>query len=86
MSAPTTSSEQLPPASETAPGATPGRVSTSGKEGATTRSAIIKNIDMSDDLAQEAVDVASAALEKYNIEKVRPRGRREVVRKVFARC
>ncbi|KAL7411455.1 dynein light chain type 1-domain-containing protein [Mrakia frigida] len=76
MSAPTTSAEQLPvsnnsPASalETAPGATPGRVSTSGGVGVTTRSAIIKNIDMSDDLAQEAVDVASAALEKYNIEK-----------------
>ena len=46
----------------------PSRVSTSGGGGAT-RNAIIKNIDMSDDLAQEAVDVASAALEKYNIEK-----------------
>jgi dynein light chain LC8-type len=31
--------------------------------------AIIKNVDMSEDLQQEAVDVANAALEKYNIEK-----------------
>ncbi|KAI0819619.1 dynein light chain type 1-domain-containing protein [Trametes gibbosa] len=31
--------------------------------------AIIKNVDMSEDLQQEAVDVAHAALEKYNIEK-----------------
>ncbi|TFK84878.1 hypothetical protein K466DRAFT_566962 [Polyporus arcularius HHB13444] len=31
--------------------------------------AIIKNVDMSEDMQQEAVDVASAALEKYNIEK-----------------
>ncbi|CDO68156.1 hypothetical protein BN946_scf184938.g8 [Trametes cinnabarina] len=31
--------------------------------------AIIKNVDMSDDMQQEAVDVAHAALEKYNIEK-----------------
>lgn len=31
--------------------------------------AIIKNVDMSEELQQEAVDIASAALEKYNIEK-----------------
>ncbi|OSD00081.1 hypothetical protein PYCCODRAFT_1437638 [Trametes coccinea BRFM310] len=31
--------------------------------------AIIKNVDMSEDMQQEAVDVAHAALEKYNIEK-----------------
>ena len=31
--------------------------------------AIIKNVDMSEEMQQEAVDVASAALEKYNIEK-----------------
>ncbi|KAH9889099.1 dynein light chain type 1-domain-containing protein [Cubamyces lactineus] len=31
--------------------------------------ATIKNVDMSDDMQQEAVDVALAALEKYNIEK-----------------
>ncbi|CAL1715706.1 unnamed protein product [Somion occarium] len=37
--------------------------------GASTPKAIIKNVDMSDELQQEAVDIASAALEKYNIEK-----------------
>jgi len=31
--------------------------------------AVIKNVDMSDELQQEAVDIATAALEKYNIEK-----------------
>ncbi|KAH7885807.1 outer dynein arm light chain 8 [Phlebopus sp. FC_14] len=31
--------------------------------------ATIKNVDMSEEMQQEAVDVASAALEKYNIEK-----------------
>ncbi|KAF7309748.1 Scavenger mRNA decapping enzyme [Mycena indigotica] len=31
--------------------------------------AIIKNVDMSDEMQQESVDIASAALEKYNIEK-----------------
>jgi dynein light chain LC8-type len=31
--------------------------------------AIIKNVDMSEEMQQEAVDIASAALEKYNIEK-----------------
>lgn len=31
--------------------------------------AIIKNVDMSEDMQQESVDIASAALEKYNIEK-----------------
>ncbi len=31
--------------------------------------AIIKNVDMGEEMQQEAVDVASAALEKYNIEK-----------------
>ena len=31
--------------------------------------AIIKNVDMSEEMQQEAVDVASAALEKYSIEK-----------------
>ncbi|KAI0825563.1 dynein light chain type 1-domain-containing protein [Irpex lacteus] len=31
--------------------------------------AVIKNVDMSDELQQEAVDIASVALEKYNIEK-----------------
>ena len=31
--------------------------------------AIIKNVDMSEEMQQEAVDVASVSLEKYNIEK-----------------
>ncbi|KAF7790174.1 hypothetical protein EIP86_001126 [Pleurotus ostreatoroseus] len=31
--------------------------------------AVIKNVDMSEEMQQEAVDVALAALEKYNIEK-----------------
>ena len=31
--------------------------------------AIIKNVDMSEEMQQEAVDITSAALEKYNIEK-----------------
>jgi hypothetical protein len=33
--------------------------------------AIIKSVDMNEEMQQEAVDVASAALEKFNIEKVR---------------
>lgn len=44
-----------------------------GPRGATetgsTPKAIIKNVDMSEDMQQESVDIASAALEKYNIEK-----------------
>ncbi|KAI0793537.1 hypothetical protein C8Q74DRAFT_1314648 [Fomes fomentarius] len=39
------------------------------KDNGTGPKAIIKNVDMSEELQQEAVDVASAALEKYNIEK-----------------
>lgn len=31
--------------------------------------AIIKNVDMSEELQQESVDITSVALEKYNIEK-----------------
>jgi dynein light chain LC8-type len=31
--------------------------------------AIIKNADMTDEMQQDSVDIASAALEKYNIEK-----------------
>jgi hypothetical protein len=34
------------------------------------RKAVIKNADMSEDMQQDAVDCASTALEKYNIEKV----------------
>jgi hypothetical protein len=36
------------------------------------RKAVIKNADMSEDMQQDAVDCASQALEKYNIEKVGP--------------
>ncbi len=36
---------------------------------ATERKAVIKNADMSEDMQQDAVDCASQALEKYNIEK-----------------
>lgn len=35
----------------------------------TSPKAVIKNVDMSEEMQQEAVDVASVALEKYNIEK-----------------
>jgi dynein light chain LC8-type len=35
------------------------------------RKAVIKNADMSEDMQQDAVDCASQALEKYNIEKVK---------------
>ena len=34
------------------------------------RKAVIKNADMSEDMQQDAVDIASQALAKYNIEKV----------------
>ena len=34
-----------------------------------TPKAIIKNVDMSEEMQQDSVDIASAALEKYNIEK-----------------
>lgn len=34
------------------------------------RKAVIKSADMSEDMQQDAVDCASQALEKYNIEKV----------------
>lgn len=37
--------------------------------GASPPKAIIKNVDMSEEMQQESVDIASAALEKYNIEK-----------------
>ncbi|GLV38464.1 cut up [Carabus blaptoides fortunei] len=35
----------------------------------TDRKAVIKNADMSEEMQQDAVDCATAALEKYNIEK-----------------
>ena len=34
------------------------------------RKAVIKNADMSEDMQQDAVDISSTALSKYNIEKV----------------
>ena len=34
------------------------------------RKAVIKNADMSEEMQQDAVDCASQALERYNIEKV----------------
>jgi hypothetical protein len=34
------------------------------------RKAVIKSADMAEDMQQDAVDCASQALEKYNIEKV----------------
>ena len=37
----------------------------------TERKAVIKNADMSEDTQQDAVDSASQALEKFNIEKVK---------------
>lgn len=37
--------------------------------GAQAIKAIIKNADMTDEMQQDSVDIASAALEKYNIEK-----------------
>ncbi|KAJ3650668.1 hypothetical protein Zmor_016752 [Zophobas morio] len=36
----------------------------------TDRKAVIKNADMSEDMQQDAVDCATQAIEKYNIEKV----------------
>ena len=36
----------------------------------TDRKAVIKNADMSEEMQQDAVDCATNALEKYNIEKV----------------
>ena len=41
------------------------------------RKAVIKNADMSEDMQQDAVDIASQALAKYNIEKVRRKNREE---------
>jgi dynein light chain LC8-type len=47
-------------------GATSKDTSNNGAEGP---KAIIKSVDMSEDLQQESVDIATSALEKYNIEK-----------------
>ncbi|CAH2014904.1 unnamed protein product [Acanthoscelides obtectus] len=37
----------------------------------TDRKAVIKNADMSEDMQQDAVDCATQAIEKYNIEKMK---------------
>ncbi len=37
----------------------------------TDRKAVIKNADMSEDMQQDAVDCATQAMEKFNIEKAR---------------
>lgn len=42
---------------------------TGSKEVGVNAKAIIKNVDMTEEMQQETVDIASAALEKYNIEK-----------------
>lgn len=42
---------------------------TGSKEVGANAKAIIKNVDMTEEMQQETVDIASAALEKYNIEK-----------------
>lgn len=41
------------------------------------RKAVIKNADMSEEMQQDAVDCATQALEKYNIEKVSVDGGQE---------
>lgn len=54
-----------PTSSSTETGSGPGR----GGDGAMNAKAIIKNVDMSDEMQHESIDIAAAALEKYNIEK-----------------
>ncbi|KAG6866561.1 hypothetical protein C0991_002046 [Blastosporella zonata] len=39
------------------------------REGNTGPKAIIKNVDMSDEMQQESVDITSSALDKYTVEK-----------------
>ncbi|KAF5383573.1 hypothetical protein D9615_003517 [Tricholomella constricta] len=39
------------------------------RDGSTGPKAIIKNVDMSEEMQQESVDITSDALEKYHIEK-----------------
>lgn len=56
-------------ATSTSTDASIGGTATTGHGGAGGPKATIKNVDMSEDMQQESVDVASAALEKYNIEK-----------------
>ncbi len=47
-----------------------GKLRKQNTEMAEQRKAVIKNADMSETMQQDAVDVASVALSKYNIEKV----------------
>jgi len=51
------------------PGGVPGMNVTQPSGGNPSVKAIIKNADMTDEMQQDSVDIASAALEKYNIEK-----------------
>ncbi|CAD6572981.1 MAG: Dynein light chain [Tremellales sp. Tagirdzhanova-0007] len=48
---------------------TNGEPSTSGRSNEGTTKAIIKNVDMAEDMQQRAVDTASSGLEQYNVEK-----------------
>ncbi|KAF8892070.1 dynein light chain type 1-domain-containing protein [Infundibulicybe gibba] len=56
-------SEPVSSATDTNPGPRDGVPTPGGPK------AIIKNVDMSEEMQQESVDIASAALEKFNIEK-----------------
>lgn len=47
------------------------------------RKAVIKNADMSEEMQQDAVDCATQALEKYNIEKVTCLSRTFLLQEVF---
>lgn len=49
----------------------------------TDRKAVIKNADMSEDMQQDAVDCATQAMEKYNIEKDIAAYIKKVVHKIF---
>lgn len=58
-------SDDANPAAQSSIGTDP---STKDKDTANPR-AVIKNVDMSEEMQQESVDIAIAALEKYSIEK-----------------
>lgn len=49
----------------------------------TDRKAVIKNADMSEDMQQDAVDCATQAMEKYNIEKDIAAYIKKVIHKIF---
>ena len=44
-------------------------VETGASPGKEMPKAVIKNVDMTEEMQQEAIDIAAAALDKYNIEK-----------------